>query len=479
MKKKAIRGLVWNLLDKLISQLGNIALTIYIARSIGPEAYGLIGMLTIFMLLADTVVNGGFANTLIQRSQHLTEDEASTVFWITQVWGVAIYIILYLTAPIIANYYRHPELSQIARVLFIVIIINSATVVARAKLTINLNFKSFAIANTIATIISSVATILMVHFGYGYWALVSLMICKALVSSICICMYCRWVPRCHFKRESFEALFGFGSKLMMADFVASLVNNLYVVVIGRYYNATNVGYFTQATNLSNYLSQFIASTLQGVTYPIMTSIQEDRERLIKIYKQLISLTMVISLPLLIGFSAIASDVISLTLGKEWLPTVDVLVALCIARTVTPISTLNLNILNAIGRSDLFLKVDLSKLPLTLGALFVSIPYGIEGLAWAIVCTSFIAFFINSWYPGKIFGYGGIAQLKQSIPYFVASGIMYFIIIKINLEISIISLIIKISIGGLIYITILAIMQDIWIEKIWDYIRRKINDRCKV
>ena len=199
-------------------------------------------------------------------------------------------------------------------------------------------------------------------------------------------------PKLIFSMESFKLLFKFGSNLMLAGFVATLINNLYVALVGRYFNATQVGYFTQAQNLSNNLSQFISSTLQGVTYPIMTSVKEDSERLVSIYTQLISVTMLVSLPMLIGFAAVSEEFVRIILGDEWLPVVPVLAALCFARTITPISWINLNILNAVGRSDLFLKVDLSKLPMNLGALFIALPYGIEGLAWAMVCTSFIAFF---------------------------------------------------------------------------------------
>ncbi|EGQ8559424.1 oligosaccharide flippase family protein, partial [Vibrio cholerae] len=153
---------------------------------------------------------------------------------------------------------------------------------------------------------------------------------------------------------------------------------------------------------------------------------EDREQLVNVYKQLISITMLVSLPMLIGFSAISREVVLITLGEEWLPVVPVLIALCLARTVTPISAINMNILNAIGRSELFLKVDLSKLPMTLLALYLALPYGIEGIAWAMVCTSFISFFINAYFPGKMFGFGAIAQLKVASKYIVASVIMFII-----------------------------------------------------
>lgn len=460
LKQKALIGFIWSISDKLINQLGYLGVTVFIARLIGPESFGFIGMLTIFMLLAESVVSSGFSQALVQRSQELTEEDASTIFYVNLGWGIAMYLLLYFTAPLIAKFYNQPLLIDISRVLFVIVIINSFTVVARAKLTIDIDFKSQAITSTFSTLISAIVGIYLAITGHEYWSLVWMLITKSIFNSIGLWFFCRWMPKLIFSGQSFKQLFKFGSNLMLAGLVATFVNNLYVALVGRYFNATQVGYFTQATNLSNYLSQFISSTLQGVTYPIMTSVKNDKERLVNIYTQLISITMLVSVPLLIGFAAVSEDVVKIILGDEWLPVVPVLVALCFARTITPISSINLNILNAIGRSDLFLKVDLSKLPMTLAALFIALPYGIEGLAWAMVCTSFIAFFINAYFPGKLFGFGGIEQLKVAYKYIIAAAVMYFAVSQVSISDSLwLTLVAKITVGGLIYPALLFIMRD--------------------
>lgn len=446
--------------DKLINQLGYLATTIYIARLIGPESFGLIGMLTVFMLLAESVVTNGFAQALIQKSHKMTENDASTIFYVNFIWGVCMYALLFLVAPAIANFYQEPLLVDISRVLFLVILINSLSVVVRAKLTINIDFKSQAIAGTFATVLSSIVALYLAFEGYGLWALVWLILSKAIFLNIGLWFFCHWHPKFIFSLESFKELFKFGSNLMLAGLGATLLNNLYIALIGRYFNATNVGYFTQATNLSSFLSGFITSTLQGVTYPIMTSIKEDRSRLIDVYKQLISITMIVSLPLLVGFAAIANDFILLFLGNEWLPTVPVLIALCLARAMTPISAINMNILNALGRSDLFLKVDLSKYPMVLAGFFIGINYGIEGVAWAMVITTFLSFFVNAYFPGKFFGFGGIAQLKIAYKYIIAATVMYFAVSQVSISDSLwLTLVAKVTVGGLIYPALLFIMRD--------------------
>lgn len=460
IREKLLNGFAWSLADKVINQLGYLAITIFLARHIGPESFGFIGMLTIFILLTESVVNNGFSQALVQRSQQVTEQDCSTVFYINIFWGALIYLLLYFSAPSIARFYQEPLLIDISRLLFLVVIINSLTVVVRAKLIIDIDFKSQTIAATIATILSGALGICLVLNGYEYWSLVWMILIKAVIQSIVLWCFCKWVPREKFNKQSFQSLFRFGSNLMFAGFVATLVNNLYIALIGRYYSATQVGYFTQATNLSNYLMQFITSTLQGVTYPIMTSLKEDKEQLVKVYKQLISITMLVSLPMLIGFAAVSREVVLITLGEEWLPVVPVLIALCLARTITPISAINMNILNAIGRSDLFLKVDLSKLPMTLLALYLALPYGIEGIAWAMVCTSFISFFINAYFPGKMFGFGAIAQLKIASKYIFSSAIMFFITSQVVIfPTDVATLFFKVSIGATIYATMLLVLRD--------------------
>lgn len=480
LKQKILKGMVWSLVDKLINQLGYLAITIFLARHIGPESFGFIGMLTIFILLTESVVNNGFSQALVQRSQQVTEQDCSTVFYINIIWGALIYLILYFSAPSIAKFYQEPLLIDISRLLFLVVIINSLTVVVRAKLIIDVDFKSQTISATIATILSGALGIGLVLNGYEYWSLVWLIIIKAVIQSIVLWYFCKWVPREKFNKQSFQSLFRFGSNLMFAGFIATLVNNLYVALIGRYYSATQVGYFTQATNLSNYLMQFITSTFQGVTYPIMTSLKEDKEQLIKVYKQLISITMLVSLPILIGFAAVAREVVLIILGEEWLPVVPVLIALCLARTVTPISAINMNILNAIGRSDLYLKVDLSKLPMTLLALYLALPYGIEGIAWAMVCTSFISFFINAYYPGKLFNLGFYKQISIMYKHIVSSSVMYAAIYFLapNHDDVFIALLIKVALGIIIYLTFLILTKDETSMKIINNLIKKTKNNGK-
>ncbi len=472
IKQKFLDGMMWSFIDKIFTQFSYFFVTIYLARLIGPESFGLIGMLTIFVLLSDSVVNNGFSQALVQRSETLTEIDSCTIFYVNIIWGSLIYVILYYLAPFIAQFYNEPDLIDISRLLFFVIIINSLSVVVRAKLLIQVDFKSQAKAAFLATIISSSVAIYLAMQGYSYWAYVWLLLTKAIFQTGFLWFYCRWSPKLVFSKQSFRNLFGFGSNLMLAGIVATTVNNLYVAVIGRYFSTLNVGYFTQATNLTSLLSQFITSLLQGVTYPILTSIKEEKNRLLNLYDKLISLTVLISFPVLVGFSLVSEQFVMIFLGKEWLSAVPVIQILCFARALTPINAINMNMLNVIGKSDLFLKIDILKLPITLSSLFLAIPYGIEGIAIAVLCNVVISFFINSYYPGVFFGYGVVRQLISVKNYILATMVMYFVVEAIRFESSLLELFVKVFTGGTVYILVLIFIKDHFVIEVVNYIRAK-------
>ncbi|WP_227662934.1 lipopolysaccharide biosynthesis protein [Marinobacter daqiaonensis] len=452
-------GLVWNVLDKLISQFGFLIVTLYLAKLIGPESFGLIGMLMIFMLLAESVVSSGFSQALVQRSEALTSDDTSTIFYVNVAYGLAIYALLYFSAPLIAQFYGEPELVEIARLLFLVIIINSLAVVVRAQLLIKVDFKSQAIAAAIATVISAGAGLYLAKSGYDYWAFVWMLLLRALVQTICLWLFTRWIPKLVFSLDSFKSLFFFGSNLIIAGFISTLVNNIYIALVGKYYNAASVGYFTQATNLTNFLAQFITSTMQGVSYPVLTSIKMERERLIAAYRKIIQLTMLVSLPALIGFSAVAQEFVHLFLGEQWLSAVPIIQILCFARAITPISAVSMSILNVIGRSDLFLKVDLVKLPVTVGTLLVAVNFGIEAVAVAVVINVLISFLINSYFPGKYFDFGALAQLNSTKNYFIAAAIMFIGVGLLGFSEEWYWLCMKVGVGSVVYFSMLILLKD--------------------
>ena len=458
LKQKALKGVFWSLFDKIINQAGSFALLIYLSRVLSPSDFGLIAMLAIFLAVAQSLIDSGFSQALIQKSNNVTENDLSTAFYINLVVSILLYFMLYISAPIIADFYRQPVLVDLSRVLFFVIIINAIAIVPRTKLLIAINFKKQSLINSISMIVSAFVAIYMVWGGFGYWALVGMSLSKSVISSVLLIYFSRWYPKFIFSIESCKSLFSFGSNLLVVGIISTIVQNLYSILIGRYFNATQVGYFQQGFNYTNILSVTISSVTQGVAYPVMSSIQEDKERLLQIYIKVMGIITLSTFPFFIGFAAISEEFVVIFLGDKWTPIIPIIVILSFARLITPISSLNLTILKARGRSDLFLKTDLSKLPMTILALFLAIPYGILGVAIAQLITTFISFFINAYYPGKLFGFGAKEQLKQLYPIVVASVIMYLSISFIKLDDILIQFVVKILVGAFVYIVVCWLLK---------------------
>ncbi|PKG37969.1 lipopolysaccharide biosynthesis protein [Psychromonas sp. Urea-02u-13] len=451
LKNKAINGAVWVLFDKIINQAGSFVLLIYLSRILSPSDFGLIAMLAIFLAVAQSLIDSGFSQALIQKSNKVTENDLSTVFYVNLVVSTLLYCLLYVAAPSIATFYQQPELINLSRVLFVVVIINAIALVPRTKLSIAIDFKTQGLINSVSMIVSTIVAVYMVQDGFGYWSLVGMNLSKALISSILLIILSKWHPKWLFSIASFKVLFSFGSKLLVAGVIATTVQNLYSIIIGRYFNATQMGYFQQGFNYTNILSSTLSSVVQGVTYPIMTSIQENEKRLVEVYVKVMGIVTLLTFPVFVGFAAVAEEFVLIFLGEKWSPIIPILIILSFARLITPISSLNMNILNARGRSDLFLKTDLCKIPVIIIALFIAIPYGIVAVAIAQLFSVFISFFINAYYPGKLFGFGGKEQLKQIFPIAIASLIMYLSIAFIQFGSLEIQMFTKIFVGASVYI----------------------------
>lgn len=457
LKKLALKGFYWSLLDKVVNQIGMFFVMVYLARLLGPETFGLIGMLAIFIAISQSLINSGFSQALIQRSKHVTSEDLSTVFVTNIVVAFVLYAVLYFSAPYIAGFYNETTLVNVSRILFLVLFIDALSIVSRAVLSIRVDFKSQAIASFFSSLVGAVVAIYMANNGFSYWSLVGLTLTRAAISAILLGLFSKWNPGFRFYKASFSRLFSFGSKLLVAGLVATTVQNLYALLIGRNFGAADVGYFTQSHNLTNTLSSLISSVFQGVTYPIMTSVNDDIPRLVSIYERLIQLTVVITIPFFFGFASISNEFVNVFLGESWKPIAPLIMILSFARMITPLSSINLNILNAVGRSDLFLKVDLSKLPMTLLAIFVSVPFGIEAVAWAMLATVVISFFINAYYPGKLFGFGASKQLRVCVKPVVAAMLMFGAVSIVSINDPLLSFAVKILVGVSVYAITMTVL----------------------
>ncbi|EMC2742557.1 oligosaccharide flippase family protein [Providencia rettgeri] len=414
LKQKATSGLKWSAIERLATQVVQLAVMLVLARMLGPHAFGLIGMLAVFIAVSQVFVDSGLSSALI-RKQDRTEEDYSTAFYFNIVIAFICYAILYFSAPYITDFYKQPELTSLTRVLSLVVIINALAIIQRTKLSINMDFKTQAKASLAAVIISSLVAFSMAYFGFGVWSLVGQTLSYAAFNALFLNILHRWLPILSFNTESFRQLFDFGSKLMLSGVIDSIYQNIYQIVIGKKFNVLDVGYFTQANQLVRTPAMTMTSIIQRVTYPMLSSIQNDEQRLNNAYLLTLRLSAAVIFPLLFGFAVVADPLIPELLGHEWQPAALFASILAIGLLLYPIHAINLNYLQVKGRSDLFLKLEILKKIITTIILVITIPYGIKVICIGIVIQSYLALFINTYYNGKIGKLSGYIQLKALFP----------------------------------------------------------------
>lgn len=422
LKLQATNGMIWSALDKFAVQGGQFIVGIILARLLIPEDFGLIAMLSVFIAISQTFIESGMGSGLIQKKIK-TDVDFSTVFVFNIVVSFFLYSILFTLAPFISEFYEKPQLVLLTRVLSLNIIINSLAIVQQTKLIIKLDFKTIAKVNVVSVLSGGLVAVYFAFTGWGVWALVIQNLVRAFVSVVMFWILSHWKPSIMFSKQSFKALFGFGSKLLISGLYATGLNEIYNITIGKVYSASELGYYTRSKQFAEVSSGTVTGIIQQVTYPILASIQDDNDRLVSVYRRLIKMTAFLVFPAMTLLALLAHPFIIVLLTDKWAPAIVLLQWLCFARVVIPINALNMNILNAVGRSDLFLKVDLAKAPIIIATLIITIPMGVKALVIGNVIHSFISFFINAYMPGKLFKYGAIQQIKDLIPIFIATGIM--------------------------------------------------------
>lgn len=411
LKRKTIKGVLWNSIEKFLVKGASFIISIILARILSPSDYGLIGMLTVFIALSNVFIESGLVKALIQK-QDRTDTDLSTAFYTNVAIALILYFILFFTAPYIAAYFNEQKLKEILRILSLNLIIGSLNIVQRAVLMVKMDFKSLAFINFSGTMVGGGVGIAMAYTGCGVWALVGQSIASTLTMFIIFPIYSKWTPRIKFSVQSFKHLFAFGSKLLISGTVATVVNNISTVAIGKNYTTSQLGFYTRASQFSEMIAFTVNDILGGVTFPVLSELQNDRARITSVYRKSLYYTALVIFPVMILMALLAKPLVEILLTEKWLPCVVLLQILCISRMLVPLSSINMNLLNAVGRSDLFLKIDLSKVPIILIFLAITVPISVKAICIGTLITNIICFFINTYYPKKLFGYGAWEQVKD-------------------------------------------------------------------
>lgn len=428
-KNSAANSLIWNFIDKFGKQIIQFGFGVILARILSPNDFGLVGMLTIFLAISNIFIDSGLNSGLIQRKDR-TEDDYATVFNFNLLVSVVFYVILFSLAPYIANFYNQTTLKPLIRVLSLVLISNALSIVQQTKLVIELNFKLIAKSNLIGTIIGGISGVIFAYFGFGVWSLVFQNIISSLAITFLLWYIKRWKPYLFFSKNSFRSLFGFSYKLLIAGIYAQIIQNVYNIYIGKTYQASQLGYYNRAQGLTEISSGTVSQTIQQVSYPLMSGFQNDNVKLINIFERIIRLSAFIMFPIMALIAILAKPIVLFILGEKWVEVYPLLQLYVFSKILYPLSAVNLNILNVIGRSDLFLKTDITKSIFIVIVMIISIPLGIKAMIIGQIITSLLSYIINTFLPGRIFNYGLFKQLRLILPIMISTILMIVVCILV-------------------------------------------------
>lgn len=473
IKKQTARGVVWSAAERFSVQGTQFLIQIIMARLLTSSDYGLVGMLSIFMAISQSFIDSGFSTALVQKKNR-TETDFSTVFYFNIVIGLVFYFILFFSSPLIARFYDVPILTPLTRVIALNLFIQSLTVVQRARLTIAVNFKIQAQVSIISVIISGCVGIWMAYNGYGVWAIAFQSIINSFISMILLWISTKWKPQKEFSWESFTQMFSFGSKLLISGLLDTIYNNLYTIIIGKKFSQESLGYFMRAEQFAQLPSSNIANIISRVMFPIISTIQDDNERLKHVYLKYIRLSVYIVFPLMIGVAALAKPIIYTLLTERWENSILLLQIICFAYMWYPVHAINLNLLQVKGRSDLFLRLEIIKKILGILILFITTPQGVVVMCYGIVFLWTTGLAINTYYTKRIIQIGFFTQMKEVLPilcYALSMGGIIWLSTLLS-DIYILKLIIGITVGACYYLAISYIFGSKELKEIISLIKKE-------
>lgn len=459
LKKKTTKGLVWSAIERFSVQGVQFLVMIIMARMLNPGDYGLVGMLAIFISVGQSLIDSGFSQALVRKLDR-TDVDFSTVFYFNILVGLFLYFIFFFCAPIVADFYNQPDLCLIMRILCLNVVFNSFSIVQRAKLTINIDFNTQAKATLIAAVASGVVGISMAYKGFGVWSIVGQQIVSSFLIAFVLWLMTKWKPLRTFSWTSFRELFSFGSKMLLSGLLNTLYNNIYPIIIGKFFSATSLGHYTRALHFADFPSSNLTGIIQRVSYPVLCEIQNNDERLKSIYRKFLKLSAYVIFPLMMGLAAIALPFIKLIIGAQWSFCATLLSIICFSMMWYPIHAINLNLLQVKGRSDLFLKLEIIKKVLGVVIIAVSLPYGLIVMCYAQILSSLICLIINTYYTGKLIGVGFFVQIKDLLPILLLSVSMFLVVyFSINhFENDMTKLLLGVLIGALYYFTLSVLLR---------------------
>ena len=417
---KTIYGIFWSIGQELASKLISFSITIVLARILSPAEFGLIAMLFVFIAVGNSLLDGGLTSSLI-RTAEVTQKDCSTVFYFNLIGSLIIYSILFLLAPFISEFYHQSVLTKVVRVYGIVLIINAFYGIQQTLLVKEMKFKTMTMIQIPAVIGGGILGVILAKLGFGVWSLVWMGLLNSFISTVLHWYFSPWRPILLFDSLSFRKHFNYGYKLTLSGLIDKVYQNIYAIIIGKFYPPAQLGFYSRAESISQLPTGIISSAIGKVTLPMFTKIAHDHEQLVNIYRKVMLQVLFWMAPSLVALSVIAEPLFRLMLTDKWLPAVPYFQILCIAGIMYPIHAYNLNILKVKGHSDLFLRLEIIKKLLCIIGILCAFPFGIYGLLYLQLFFSFSSFYINSIYTVRFINYPFVKQVEDVLPTLFVSG----------------------------------------------------------
>lgn len=476
-KKQVIFGFFWRFAERIVAQGVSFIVTLVLARILMPRDYGTVALIVVITNILQVFVDSGMGNALIQK-QNADEIDFSTAFYFNVVVCVIIYSLLFIASPIIANFYNKPEMLPMLRVAGITILISGLKNIQQAYVSRNLIFKKFFFSTIIGTLISAVVGIYMALKGFGAWALIAQTLTNTTIDAFVLWITVKWRPVLAFSFTKFKELFKFGWKLLVSSLLDTVYSNLRQLIIGKMYTSSELAYYNRGKQLPELATVNIDTSINSVLLPAMSRSQDDKVELKKMTRRAIRISSYIMWPVMIGLMATANSLVSLILTDKWLPLVPYMRIFCLSFAIWPIHTTNLNAINAMGRSDIFLKLEIVKKIIGMIVLVVTMWFGPLIMAWSMCFTGFISMFINSYPNRKLMDYKYGEQIKDIIPDIILSSIMGVTVYSVEfLHLpTIVTLLVQILLGIVIYIALSKLTKNESFDYIYSYFVKFKNRR---
>jgi len=419
ISQRTTTAVAWNIAEQFAVRGISVLVTLLLAYFLSPDDFGLLAMMTIFINVASAFMDSGFTQALIRLPQ-ATERDFNTAFFANIVLGLMSYALLFFLAPLVADIYEEERLVSLLRVTGLIVLVNAFQVVQYAQLSRALNFKLQFSAMLPATIVSAVVAVVLAYCGYGVWTLIVQMLVAAVISTALLWYLNGWRPTQGFCVKSFKSMYSFGYKLFLADLLDIVFRNIFVVVIAKLFSITTAGLYFFADRIREFIVLRLVSAIQNVTYPALSTLQNDDHQLKRSYKNLVLVNTYLLTPLILFSAALSYQFFLAFLPSQWLQSSSYLALMCIAGVLTPLSALNLNILKIKGRSDLFLRLEIIKKSMQIGVLIISVNYGVIGILYGQILLSFTGYIINSYYSARFISYSGYEQIRDFMPVLLLS-----------------------------------------------------------